>query len=193
MKKRALAMIFATFMTMSLVGCGSTSDTNTSDTSNDVGSAVVEETTDELDEDTVDSDYYFKDNILKTKDVKIEITDYKIIPVGEEGNEYGEKPVIAFWYNTTNLTGNEDVNPISAWIAMFTCIQDNNPNAINELEAGMLPDDRFLDSQMETIKKDGTVENAMSYELDDLETPVTLKATRGVGGEELGEQTFEIK
>lgn len=193
MKKRALAMIFATFMTMSLVGCGSTSDINTSDTSNDVGSAVVEETTDELDEDTVDSDYYFKDNILKTKDVKIEITDYKIIPVGEEGNEYGEKPVIAFWYNTTNLTGNEDVNPISAWIAMFTCIQDNNPNAINELEAGMLPDDRFLDSQMETIKKDGTVENAMSYELDDLETPVTLKATRGVGGEELGEQTFEIK
>ena len=193
MKKRALVMIFATFMTMSLVGCGSTSDTNTSDTSNDVGSAVVEETTDELDEDTVDSDYYFKDNILKTKDVKIEITDYKIIPVGEEGNEYGEKPVIAFWYNTTNLTGNEDVNPISAWIAMFTCIQDNNPNAINELEAGMLPDDRFLDSQMETIKKDGTVENAMSYELDDLETPVTLKATRGVGGEELGEQTFEIK
>lgn len=193
MKKRALAMIFATFMTMSLVGCCSTSDTNTSDTSNDVGSAVVEETTDELDEDTVDSDYYFKDNILKTKDVKIEITDYKIIPIGEEGNEYGEKPVIAFWYNTTNLTGNEDVNPISAWIAMFTCIQDNNPNAINELEAGMLPDDRFLDSQMETIKKDGTVENAMSYELDDLETPVTLKATRGVGGEELGEQTFEIK
>ncbi|MGM9630633.1 DUF5067 domain-containing protein [Butyricicoccus sp.] len=193
MKKRALAMIFAAFIAMSLVGCGSTADTNTSDTSNDVGSAVVEETTDEPDDDTVDSDYYFKDNILQTKDVKIEITDYKIIPVGEEGNEYGEKPVIAFWYNTTNLTGNEDVNPMSAWIAMFTCIQDNNPNAINELEVGMLPDDRFLDSQMETIKKDGTVENAMSYELDDLETPVTLKATRGVGGEELGEQTFEIK
>lgn len=193
MKKRALAMIFVAFMAMSLAGCGSTTDTNTTGTSNDVGSAVVEETTDELDEDTVDSDYYFKDNILQTKDVKIEITDYKIIPVGEEGNEYGEKPVIAFWYNTTNLTGNEDVNPMSAWIAMFTCIQDNNPNAINELEVGMLPDDRFLDSQMETIKKDGTVENAMSYELDDLETPVTLKATRGVGGEDLGEQTFEIK
>ena len=87
----------------------------------------------------------------------------------------------------------EHTKEYSAWITMFTCIQDNNPNAINELEAGMLPDDRFLDSQMETIKKDGTVENAMSYELDDLETPVTLKATRGVGGEELGEQTFEIK
>lgn len=192
MKKRVLALAVSSMMLLAmLAGCGSSSDTNSTA---DTGSGTnAETTTQQATSEEPTSKYYFKDNVLQSEDVKIEITDYKVIPVGEEGNEYGEKPVIAFWYNTTNLTGNEDVNPMSAWIAMFTCIQDNNPNAINELEVGMLPDDRFLDSQMETIKKDGTVENAMSYELDDLETPVTLKATRGIGGEDLGEQTFEIK
>jgi hypothetical protein len=43
-----------------------------------------------------------------------------------------------------------------------------------------LPDDRFLDSQTENIKKAGTVENAMAYELDDLHTPVDLVATEGL-------------
>ena len=42
---------------------------------------------------------------------------------------------------------------------------------------GSLPDDRFLDSQTENIKKGGTVENAIAYELDDLVTPVDLVAT----------------
>lgn len=138
------------------------------------------------------SEYFFKDGVLVSEDVKIEITDYRVLPVGEKGNEYGEKPVIAFWYKTTNLTGNENVDPTSAWIVMFTAIQDNDPNAINELNIGMLPDDTYADSQLETIKKDGTVENAVAYELDDTTTPVTLRAFRGILGEELGEQTFEI-
>ncbi|MEK5381970.1 hypothetical protein [Niallia sp. FSL W8-0635] len=43
------------------------------------------------------------------------------------------------------------------------------------------------------MKKDGTVKNAVAYELDDLETPVTLIATQGVGGDKLGEQNFKIK
>lgn len=57
----------------------------------------------------------------------------------------------------------------------------------------MSPDDSFLDSQMETIKQDGTVKNAVAYELDDLETPVTLIATQGIMGDELGKQDFNIK
>ena len=40
----------------------------------------------------------------ETEDIKIEITKTKIIPGGETGNEYGDKPVIAFWYKTTNKT-----------------------------------------------------------------------------------------
>jgi len=78
-------------------------------------------------------------------------------------------------------------------MAVFEAVQDNDPNKVNTLEVTGLPDDQFLDSQLETIKKDGTVKNAVAYELDDLETPVTLIATQGMGGEKLGEQNFNIK
>lgn len=137
-------------------------------------------------------DVYFKDNEAKLNDLKINITETKVIPVGEKGNEYGEKPVFAIWYETTNLS-DKDIDPISAWAAVFTAIQDNNPNAVNKLEVGSSPDDRFLDTQMETIKKDGTVEDAIAYELDDLETPVTLVANQGIAGDELGRQDYEVK
>lgn len=137
-------------------------------------------------------DVYFKDNEAKLEDIKINITETKVIPVGEEGNEYGEKPVFAIWYETTNLS-DKDIDPSIAWIAVFSAIQDNNPNAVNELEVGSSPDDKFLDSQSETIKKDGTVENAIAYELDDLETSVTLVAKQGYDGDELGRQEYEVK
>ena len=69
--------------------------------------------------------------------------------------EYSQGPVIAFWYNATNKSG-EDIDAISAWLeGNFKAVQDNDPNKINELEVSALPDDRFLDSQTETIKKGG--------------------------------------
>lgn len=135
---------------------------------------------------------YFKDGVAKLEDIQVEVTDTKVIPVGEKGNEYGEKPVFAIWYNATNFT-DEDIDPTSAWIAVFAAVQDNDPNMVNELNVGSLPDEKHLDTQLNTIKKDGTVENSIAYELDDLETPVTLIATQGVGGDKLGEEVFEIK
>ncbi len=138
------------------------------------------------------SDYYFADNVLVSEDVRIEITDWKVIPAGETGNEYGDAPVIAFWYSTTNLTGKESVSPMTSWIAMFTAIQDNNPNLVNKLNVASLPDQAFLETQMATIKKGGTVDCAVAYTLSDTTTPVTLNATRGLLGEDLGKQTFNI-
>ncbi|MEI2467768.1 DUF5067 domain-containing protein [Bacillales bacterium AN1005] len=111
---------------------------------------------------------------------------------GEKGNEYGEKPVFAIWYETTNLS-DTDINPTSGWMTVFEAVQDNDPDAVNTLEVAGLPDDQFLDSQLETIKKDGKVKNAVAYELDELETPVTLIASQGIGGDKLGEENFNIK
>lgn len=139
-----------------------------------------------------DSENYFKDNELVTKDVKIKITDTKVIPVGEKGNEYGEKPVIAFWYDVTNLSG-EETDPSSAWILLMTAYQDNNENSLNELNMGSLPDDAFLDSQSEQIKEGGTVSNAVAYELDDDTTPVTLVASDMFGSDNIGKIDYEIK
>lgn len=192
MKKRMLAMVFACFMAMSLTACGGSNNAASSTTESTTQAQTDTTGEDTAAGDTATPEYYFKDNELVATDVKINITDWKVIPVGEKGNEYGDAPVLAFWYDTTNLTGNEDVTPINAWIAMFTAVQDNDPNMVNTLDVAMLPDDQYLDTQDKQIKKDGTVSNAIAYTLSDDTTPVVLKATRGIGGEELGEQTFDI-
>ena len=143
-------------------------------------------------ENTVSAEPSFSDNVVVAKDYTIEILDYKVIPAGEEGNKYGDAPVIAFWYNTTNTSGKE-IDPMSAWIYIMTAVQDNDPNLVNKLEVASLPDDRFLDSQMAKIKAGGTVENAMAYTLTDTETPVELTAKADMFGSDLGTQVFEIK
>ena len=134
----------------------------------------------------------FANNVLVTDGYTIEITDYRVIPAGETGNEYGSGPVIAFWYTTTNTSGKE-IDPMSAWIFVMTAVQDNDPNAVNELEVAMLPDSRFTDTQMQKIKAGGSVECAVAYELTDTETEVTLTAKNNMLGPELGSQVFPIK
>ncbi len=134
----------------------------------------------------------FKDNVLTTKDVEIKITAVRTIQVGETGNEYGKKPVIAFWYDTTNVSGKE-TDPMTAWIFLFAAYQDNDPNAENKLDVGSLPDAEFLDSQTNKIKKGGTVPNAVAYELSDTTTPVKLVASTFGGRDEIGSMTFELK
>lgn len=158
-----------------------TSDSNAQTSSE---SSAVEEPT---------SEFYFKDGVVQTEDLTITITDYKVIPVGEAGNEYGEAPVIAFWYDTTNKTGKEGINPLTAWMAVFTAVQDNDPNMVNELDVGMTPDEAALDTQTAEIKEGGTVSCAVAYVLDDETTPVTLTATKGIAGEELGTQDYPVQ
>ena len=181
-----LAALFMAALLAGAVGCSS--DTANQDSAA-ADSTMEQQTAQEA--PAAESEYYFADGVLVSEDVRIEITDWKVIPVGETGNEYGDTPVIAFWYDITNLSGNENVSPLS-WIAMFTAIQDNDPNKVNELEVGLHPDGNLVDDQMSTIKEGGTLQGAIAYNLTDETTPVVLKATRGLGGEDLGEQTFEI-
>ena len=185
----------ALVLSLGLAACGSEKAEPNNDTNNSANETNESTKTEGKQVEAVEEeneDVYFKDNEVKLIDLKINITETKVIQPGEAGNEYGDKPVFAIWYDTTNLS-DKDIDPSTAWIVVFTAIQDNNPNAINELEMGALPDDSFLDSQMETIKNGGTVKNAVAYELDDSETPVTLVATQGIAGDELGRQDFEIK
>lgn len=183
MKKTLLLTFLLTLFI--ITGCSNQKEPTKTDTSNNV------KTTENVEKETK-NELYFKDNEAKLNDLKIKITETKVIQVGESGNKYGKKPVLAIWYETTNLS-DKDIHPISAWLGVFKAVQDNNPNAVNKLEVGMLPDEQFLDSQLETIKKDGTVKNAIAYELDDLVTPVTLIATQGIDENKLGEQTYNLK
>lgn len=127
----------------------------------------------------------FDGKTLETDEYTIEIIDHKVIESGEEGNEHGDKPILAFWFNTTvheDVT-DSDIDPNIAWISVFEALQDNDPDAVNELDVGSLPDETHLDSQTQTIKPGGTVESSVSYELDDLETPVILTAGEMLGDE----------
>lgn len=141
---------------------------------------------------TVQPKYYFKNNVVKIRDVKLEITKTKIINPGEKGNEYEKKPVIAFWYKATNLT-KKKIDANTAWIAVFEAYQDNNKNRENKLEVVALPDKKFLKTQSDVIKKNGTVENAVAYKLTDQKTPVKLVATKGVGGKTLGTKIYKLR
>lgn len=204
--KKLLFLLFASVLV--LVGCGENEEGSESDNetasaeetnNNDDESAKSEETDSEESEEVEneesneeENDVFFEDNVLQTDKFRIEITETKVIPAGEKGNEYGENPVFAIWYNTTNLT-DEDLDPSTAWMFTFTAIQDNDPNIENELSVGMLPDDAHLDTQMANIKKDGTVENSVSYELTDTETPVTLMAIKDLIGDEIGRADYEIE
>ncbi|MEK1396625.1 DUF5067 domain-containing protein [Limosilactobacillus fermentum] len=176
--KKSLIIVATLGVSLSLAACGNSSSSSSSNEK-----AMVKK--------SATPKYYFKNNVVKIHDLKIKITKTKIIQPGQPGNVYGNKPVFAVWYDTTNLT-NKDINPTSAWIAVFTAIQDNDKNSVNELEVASLPDDQYLDTQTETIKKNGTVSNAVAYTLSDTTTPVQLKASKGVDGKVLGTKTYKI-
>lgn len=201
MLKRRMIAAFAVAAALALTACGGSgtsegeapvaesvvsSEVATSESSNTSATSASESQS-----QATQADAYFADNELVTEDVKIVITDYKVIQPGEEGNEYGDAPVIAFWYDTTNLSG-KTTNASTAWMFAFEAIQDNDPNVVNTLDIASLPDKAFLETQMQDIKEGGTVSNAVAYTLDDTTTPVKLVASDMLGMTELGEQVFEI-
>lgn len=190
-KKKLISSIIAIILVFALVGCSNSKPAETQPKEESNTNAKQEEKVEEK-EEKEEKEFYFDGTVAEIHDVKIEILDHKVILPGEEGNEYGEKPLLAFWYNTTNKTDKE-IDPITAWLAIFKAIQDNDPNMINELNFGILPDHRFSDTQMNIIKEGGTVENAVSYELSDLETPVTLVANQGLMGDEIGRYDYDVK
>ncbi|OFI46648.1 hypothetical protein BG262_02265 [Floricoccus penangensis] len=157
-------------------------------------------TTDEEDESDIfvqsASDAFFDGTYLKGNSYSIKITDYKVIKAGEKGNESGEKPVLAFWYDTYVNPNYDNSAPISAYIAWslnFNAVQDNNPNIVNELKTnGKNPDKTLSETEMSEIKAGGKVSNAVSYELTDDKTPVTLIAG-SLTGSQYGKKDFPIQ
>ena len=193
MKNKSLVLIsLMCALTLALSGCikltvptPSTPD-NGQGTEEELGS-----TDDDFDEESTDTTSSFKNNVLTTSKMKVQILDYKIIPVGNAGNEYGDKPIIAFLYKTTNLT-NDELTPNDAFYE-FHAYQDNNPNVYNELDMGMYSGDEYVDTENEVIKKGGTVENIAAFDLDDLVTPVKLVVRSDSDNSIIGSADFKVK
>lgn len=199
--KKLLSLGIVSLCALTLVACGGNSDTSKDATSkSSESSSIAKESSSEKPKEVAGdfvataNDAYFDGTTLKGNTYTIKITSQKVIQPGETGNEYGSKPVIAFWYDTLVSPDYDNATPVNAsiaWIGNFTAVQDNDPNKVNELSVGSLPDSAFLDSQLSDIKPGGTVSNAVAYELSDSETPVTLTAKSFV--KEFGKKDFEIK
>ena len=203
--KKLLLLISALSLTV-FTGCGkkNTENNNNNNNNSTVDSSIVTETdtktnkielTSEPEEsDTDETGIYFKNNTARLDDLKIKITNTKVIKVGEPGNEYGNKPVLAIWHEITNL-GDEQTTAVKAWAKIFTATQNTSSDldSVKELRVGYNPEYDYLDTEMEIIKKGDKVKNAIAYELNDLETPVTLIARNGLNGDIIGEQIFDIK
>lgn len=138
-----------------------------------------------------DTEESFADGVLTTPEVTIKITDQKVIPVGAAGNEYGDVPVIAFWFDITN--NSDRAVDTFEWIYLFNAFQDNDPNVVNELDVASAPDAALVDTQDADIKKGATIQGAVAYELDDTVTPVELVASSDLGMTEIGRQVFELQ
>lgn len=175
--KKFLSLLVIAVLAVGLVACGGSGNSGETD----------------VDKTETASDVYFKDGVLQLEDGKIEITDTKVVEAGAKGNEDSEKPVIVFYYTATNESEKE-LGASTIWIAAFDVHQDTDKDTVNELEIGSYSDENIdSDKANSDMKPGGSVKNMISYELDDMEIPVVLKATQGIGGKDLGEQTFNIK
>ncbi|EAK8408357.1 DUF5067 domain-containing protein [Listeria monocytogenes] len=135
-----------------------------------------------------------KTGVIENDQTKIKITSHKIIPIGEKGNESGEKPIIAFWFEVTNKS-DEITSAFKSWAGQIVVYQDTRSDLINTLNTTILNDAQFLDSSsrvLEDIKKGDTVKCAIAYGLDDDEIPVDLVDRDIVSGEFYGKIRYQI-
>ncbi len=133
----------------------------------------------------------FKDNEIIGAFYSIKITDSKVIKPGDKGNENGEKPVIAFWYDVTNTSGIE-ISPQEAWEAAVTLAQDK---ALSETA---IPDESLVGTEFEKVPAGETASSAVAYELEDDGTvTLTAKSIKDTSTtpetEILGTQEYEAK
>ncbi|MCR4892004.1 MAG: DUF5067 domain-containing protein [Lachnospiraceae bacterium] len=132
------------------------------------------------------------DGTIVTSDYVLIITDYKVIQPGEPGNPQGEGPVIAFWYDTTSTSDNE-ISPTAAWGSAIKLTQSPDAETNYELDMTTIPDEKFLDTQMQVIAKGDTLSGAVAYRLADEKAPVVLTARDSLVGKELGRQVFPLE
>ncbi|OUJ24438.1 hypothetical protein CBI45_00170 [Corynebacterium kefirresidentii] len=132
----------------------------------------------------------FKDDVLELPTATVKITGHHVIDPGSPGNRIGDKPIIVFDYEMTNKTDKE--LRTADFSSMFTAIQDNDENSVNELKTGF---SEYIDTDnmLDKIKKGGTVKSSAAFELDDLTTPVELVAREKYGEEEVGSQTYKLE
>lgn len=194
MKRNLLLVALVATIFPLISACGTSAESGQSENSgNEVTATVAAQSSSATTSEAAPSKSgTFENGTLIVPDtLTIKVTDYRIIPAGAEGNQYGDSPVLAVWYDTTNTgNGERTVTPMT-FIWYFEAYQDNDPNRMNRLDVGSSPDLALVDFQSDEIKPGGTVSGATAYRLSDSTTPVELVAST-ITGEELGRMKINL-
>ncbi|MDK6805116.1 DUF5067 domain-containing protein [Aerococcus sp. UMB7834] len=133
----------------------------------------------------------FDGRYLDTVDIDIEIEEVRVLPAGAKGNEEGERPVLAFWYDATNQS-EEELSAFDAWIRCFVPTQHQDQlddNYENDLAIAKVPDSRYKKTQNKKLKQNESAKSAIAFEIADMKAPVTLFA-KTAQGKLLGSQDY---
>src|SRR5699024_552236 len=93
-----------------------------------------------------EEDLPFQDGVIDINNVKLDIQETKVIEQSEKGNEDGENPEFAIWYDETNRT-DEEITAEEAWTSQISAIQRSGAENANELEVTSLPNEADSDTQ----------------------------------------------
>ena len=183
MKKYLLLVIAALF----LVACSNEEEKPAEETEE------TEEVNESEEVDETEDEGTFENDKAEVEELAVEIIDVEVIKEGEGDNQFNDGDIVAFTYEATNKS-DEEITLMDAWYNMFTVIQDNDDNVVNELDGGVLSDEDIeVDNQLDAIKEGGTAESTIAFVLDDDTTPVTLIAQFWLDDEEIGREEYDIK
>ncbi len=125
-----------------------------------------------INEDTKDGS--FKNEVLTTDVLSVELLDAEVIPVGKKGNELGETAILRIDFEATNLTESE-LDVMSAWFTHFRAIQEVQENAVAELSIAASSTDDVAALKM--IPKGESEKGWISYQVMYEDAPVQLIAS----------------
>lgn len=193
MKKKAITIMLAGILAISVTACnGSEGDTSKNSTNNEINEEQNESETIRVPE-SEDIEISFKDDTLTINDAIIKITGIEVAPPNEEWGE--TSPTIIFTYDYTN-TSDEPQQPGIVWIACFNATQETE-STIEDLDVAIAPQDEKYAEMNEmsftNVKPGATVQSVISYNINDPSQPVTLTATQGMLGDELGTKVINLE
>ena len=136
-------------------------------------------------------DVYFENDTLKIDMATVKLTGTEITPP----NEFNEASQLVITYEFTN-DSEELMQPGMTFIACFNASQETEVT-VDALDVGMSPQDEKYTAMNEMaftdVKPGATVESVISYDIKYDGDPITLTATQGIAGDELGTKIYETK
>jgi len=143
--------------------------------------------------DEPEESVYFKDDVLKIDMATIKLTGFEVAPPNQTLGE--EKSTLIITYEFTN-DSDDVMQPGTTWITCFEATQETEAT-IDTLDVAMAPqDEKYAEMNnvsFTDVKPGATVQSVISYDINDTTKPITLKATQGIGGQDLGEKIYTLQ